>query len=147
MAARWPPYSSGSGKIYFANARWQVNANALYQLPLGFEISGNFFGRQGYPNPYYLTLESGFDGYLSVLADGEKIDATRLPALWDLDLRLAKTFRFGESGRLRLSAEMFNVFNSNTELNRVHDASSDAFSRLDEILAPRIVRFGARVSF
>jgi len=141
------PYSSGSGKIYFTNARWQVNANALYQLPLGFEVSGNLFGRQGYPNPYYLTLESGFDGYLSVLADGEKIDDTRLPALWDLDLRLAKTFRFGESARVMLSAEMFNVFNSNTELNRVHDASSDAFNRLDEILAPRIVRFGARVSF
>jgi hypothetical protein len=141
------PNSSGSGKIYFTNARWLVNANALYELPLGFEIAGNLFGRQGYPNPYYLTLDSGFDGYLSVLADGHKIDDTRLPALWNLDLRLAKTFRFGESLRLNLSAEMFNVFNSSTELNRVHDASSDVFNRLDEILAPRIVRFGARVSF
>ena len=42
---------------------------------------------------------------------------------------------------------MFNVLNSNTDLKRIGDASSDTFGRLDEILAPRIVRFGARFSF
>jgi len=29
----------------------------------------------------------------------------------------------------------------------VGDASSSVFTRLNEVLAPRIVRFGARVSF
>jgi hypothetical protein len=139
--------SSGSGKIFYTNAKWQFNANALYQLPADFEISGNIFGRQGYPNPTYLTLSSGFDGFLRVLPDGFKIDQDRFDRLWNLDLRLAKNFRLGETVRLSLAAEMFNVFNSNAELKRNRDASSSVFNRLDEILAPRIVRFGARLSF
>ena len=57
----------------------------------------------------------------------------------------------GEGGEdradpVQLSAEVFNAFNSGTELTRVNDFSADAYRRLDEILAPRIVRFGARVS-
>ena len=46
-------YGAGSGKVYFNNAKWQFNANLLYQLPAGFEVAGNLFGRQGYPNPIY----------------------------------------------------------------------------------------------
>ena len=63
-------------------------------------------------------------------------------------LRLAKNINLGGDGRnLVLSAEMFNVFNSGTELNRYRQAQSSAFNRLDEILSPRIVRFGARLTF
>jgi hypothetical protein len=46
-----------------------------------------------------------------------------------------------------LTADLFNVFNSNTELNRNRTASSSAFNRLDEVLSPRIVRFGMRLTF
>ena len=41
---------SGSGTIYI-NAKWQFNANAMYQAPYGIEVSANVFGRQGYPFP------------------------------------------------------------------------------------------------
>ena len=46
-----------------------------------------------------------------------------------------------------LSAEAFNVFNSGVELERTRDAASSAFNRLDEILNPRIARFGLRLTF
>src|SRR5262249_58220280 len=36
---------SGKGNILFSSQRWQVVANALYQLPAGFEVSGAVFGR------------------------------------------------------------------------------------------------------
>lgn len=142
--------SSGSGKLFYQNAKWQVAANGLYLLPAGFEVAASVFGRQGYPNPIYLTLDSGaLDGSLRVLADGTKIDDNRFPNLWNADLRLAKNVKFGAAGRsnLTLSAEVFNVLNSNTELKRIGDASATTFGRLDEILAPRIVRFGARFTF
>src|SRR5207245_3574592 len=46
------PRSGGSGKgDIFYNARWQLNANGVYQLPAGFEISANIFGRQGSLEP------------------------------------------------------------------------------------------------
>jgi hypothetical protein len=140
------PFSAGSGKNYYTNARWQVNFNALYQLPAGFEVAGNLFGRQGYPVPVYLQLDTGgLDGVLNVLAVGEA-DDIRLPDLWNLDLRLAKNFRFG-AANLMVGAEVFNALNANTDLYRNPSASSTNFNRLDEILAPRIVRLGARVTF
>jgi len=140
-------YGAASGKFYYVNARWQMNANALYQLPANFEIAANLFGRQGYPKPYTLNLDTaGLIGFQSVLAEGD-IDQLRYPGLWNLDLRLARNFRLGGDARLTLSAEMFNALNANTELYRNTDASSDALNRLDEVLAPRIVRFGARLTF
>ena len=49
---QFAPMSSGSasGGVYI-NAKWQFNANAMYQAAYGIEIAGNVFGRQGYPNP------------------------------------------------------------------------------------------------
>ncbi len=139
--------SAGSGKIFYQNAKWQIAANALYQLPSGFEVAGSLYGRQGYPNALYATLDSGaLDGTVRVLADGSNIDDQRFASLWDFDLRLAKNFRAGGT-RVTLSAEVFNLFNAATELKRINDFSSTAYNRLDEILAPRIVRFGARLSF
>ncbi|MGE0455316.1 MAG: carboxypeptidase regulatory-like domain-containing protein [Vicinamibacteria bacterium] len=138
--------TTGSGKVYYVNAKWQFNANALVQLPHGFDLAGNVYGRQGYPNPVYLSLSSGFDGTLRVLADGQKIDSQRLPNLWNVDVRLAKQFKLGGTN-LTLSAEAFNVFNGATELKRLNQANSASYLRLDEILAPRIVRFGARINF
>jgi hypothetical protein len=32
-------------------------------------------------------------------------------------------------------------------MNRINQANSSSYGRLDEILAPRIVRFGARLTF
>ena len=139
-------FSAGSGKNYYANAKWQLNLNALYQLPAGFEVAGNLFARQGYPQPVYLQLDSGaLDGTLNVLGVGET-DQVRLPDLWNLDLRLAKNFKL-RGANLMIGAEVFNALNSNTDLYRNPAASSTAFNRLDEILAPRIVRLGARMTF
>jgi hypothetical protein len=138
--------SAGSGKIYYSNAKWQINVNGLVQVGYGFELAGNVFARQGYPNPVYLSLSSGFDGTLRVLPDGFAIDDERFDSLVNVDLRLAKTLQLG-SANVILSAEAFNLLNSNTELKRLNQANSSSYLRLDEILAPRIIRFGARLTF
>ena len=52
------PRSGGSGKgDIFYNARWQLNANGFYQLPGGFDIGANIFGRQGYVQPLIFQIE------------------------------------------------------------------------------------------
>jgi hypothetical protein len=140
------PFSAGSGKNYYTNAKWQVNINGLYQLPAGFEIAANLFGRQGYPKPVYMILDTGaLDGELKVLAVSEA-DQERLPDLWNLDARLAKNFTFGKT-HLILAGELFNALNANTALYRNPQANGTTFNRLDEILAPRIARLSARISF
>jgi len=139
-------FAVGSGKNYYTSAKWQVNVNGMYQMPGGFELAANLFGRQGYPKPVYLQLDLGpLDGVPNVLAVNTT-DQIRLKNLWDLDLRLAKTMRFGRSS-VTLAGEIFNAFNSNTELYRNPNASGTTFNRLDEILAPRIARLSAKFSF
>jgi hypothetical protein len=138
--------SAGSGKIFYSNAKWQLNVNGLVQLGYGFELAGNVFARQGYPNPVYLSLSSGFDGTLRVLPDGFAMDDQRFDSLVNVDLRLAKNLELGGANVI-LSAEAFNLFNSNTDLKRLNQANSSSYLRLDEILAPRIIRFGARFTF
>ncbi len=40
------PRSGGSGKgDIFYNAKWQLNANGFYQLPMDFEVGANLFGQ------------------------------------------------------------------------------------------------------
>jgi len=137
---------TGSGKALYIGAKWQASANAMYQLPAGFELAANFYAHQGYPQPIYIQVNTGaFEGTTNVLAVSDS-DDKRLPNLYNLDLRLAKNVRFA-SQNLTLSVECFNVFNSNTELNRNVNASAATFLRLEEIEAPRIVRFGVRYSF
>ena len=67
--------------------------------------------------------------------------------LWNLDLRFAKIFTLGQDRSVTISAEVFNVFNSNKELQLNRSANSSVFGRVDEILSPRIWRFGARLNF
>jgi hypothetical protein len=86
-----------------------------------------------------------------------QVDSNRYGNLWDLDLRLAKNIRFGGTA-VTLSAEAFNVFNNNLVLSRYRFANSSSFistvagavpgmGRVEGIISPRIVRFGARLSF
>jgi hypothetical protein len=136
-------YSSGSGTIYWMPSKWQLSANALYQLGRGFEIAGNLYSRQGYIRPISLSVDNTFAD--SVLAVG--VGEERLPDVWNLDLRLAWNGTIGGRTTLGLSADVFNVFNSGTVLRRVDAADSDSFNRIDQIMNPLLVRFGARLSF
>jgi hypothetical protein len=149
------PRSAGSGKgAIFYNAKWQGSVAALYQMPWNVELSANAFFRQGFPRPIRIQRGAGADGTLSVLAcpvgtssaDCD-VDNQRYPNLFNLDLRLAKTMKLAGDTNLVLSADAFNVLNKNTTLNQNFTASSSAFNRLDEVLSPRIIRFGVRVTF
>jgi hypothetical protein len=138
--------SGGSGRAtFYTTPRWQVYANALVELPWSVELSGAIFGREGQALPQYIIGDGGLDGNLNALAT-PTIDARRYDDVWNLDLRLAKVFRFGPT-RFTLSAEAFNIFNSGLVLQRFRRVDSANFDRIDEILSPRIVRFGARFAF
>ncbi len=141
------PRSSGSGSgDIFVNQKWNFNLNGAYQLGWDMEVAGNLFGKQGTPFPIYRNAALGRDGSRRVLLTPE-LDTDRFPSLWDLDLRWAKTARFGGRGNLQFIADLFNVFNSATEINRVRNAGATNFRALTSNLSPRILRFGLRVGF
>jgi hypothetical protein len=148
-AGQFAPQSggSGSGSIYI-NAKWQFNANAMYQAPYGIEVSGNVFGRQGYPLPLFRQGTSaalGPDSSLSIMVTPE-VDYLRYPNLWNTDLRAARTFK-ANSVTIRGILDAFNVFNVNTGLVRNNNIASPTFNALAQNLSPRIFRVGLVVGF
>ena len=138
---------SGSGTIYI-NAKWQFNANAMYQAPYGIEVSANVFGRQGYPFPIVRTGTAaalGADSGITVLLSPQ-IDSYRFPNLWNTDIRVARQFHANRTS-VRAIFDLFNVMNANTALVRVNDITSTSFNALAQNLSPRIARVGVVVGF
>jgi hypothetical protein len=151
-------YSSKS--TLWINARWQFNLTGLYQLPWGINLGANFYGREGYPQSYYVrTAQFDIDSTRKTNLIG-KIDQFRLDNVYELDLRLEKTFKLGPIA-LTASAECFNVTNNNTVLQRESRAGTwdleaapgeqfsqySFFNQIIETQSPRIFRFGARITF
>ena len=160
-----PPESScvatgfSSKTSVWINANWQFNVSALYQGPWGLNLGANFFGRQGYPNPYYVRTRATDAAGVShrYLTQIDQVDTFRYDNVYELDLRLAKTFNIGPVA-VTPSAELFNVANSGTVLQRgqrVGDyrastgrfSQNDTFNQIFEVQSPRIVRLGVNVNF
>ncbi len=138
--------SVGSGLAdTFMSAKWQVNANGSYQFPRDIEVGGSLFGRQGYPFAIYRNADLGYDGSMNVLV-APLIDTYRLPNLWNLDLRVAKSIKLSRA-RLQLIGDLFNVTNANTAMLRNRNLDSPNFNQLAQNLSPRILRLGLRVTF
>jgi hypothetical protein len=155
-------YSIGgaSGKVSMpVFSRWMVKAQALYQLPLDFNLGVVFSAREGHidskrlyvedptsPNPYMYWGEIRL----------EEFGKTRLPTFWNVDLRLEKVLKIQDTGRIYLMVDCFNIFNNNI-LNRQRE-TYPGYLYLDtmdfvtyalsgepnEVLNPRIFRFGVR---
>ena len=145
---QFAPQSTGNaaGNVYI-NARWQFNANGLYQAPLGIDVAANLFGRQGYPFPLFRTQTLGADTSLSILVT-PAIDTFRYDNVWDTDLRVARTFKM-RAVSLRLIGDLFNVANANTVLVRNNNIGANAtvFNTIGQNLSPRILRAGLVVGF
>jgi hypothetical protein len=149
---------SGSFSNVFINARWAFNIAALYQLPWNFNVGANFYGREGYPAPYFVSAPAivpgtdQSDGLGSRKAVVGAPDSHRNPSLFQLDLRLEKVIPLFQKADLTLSLDLFNSFNSKTVLQqRLNATPSDSGTgeagQVYEVQNPRILRFGARLSF
>jgi hypothetical protein len=136
---------SGAGDI-FIHGKWQISANGVYQAPGGIDVGASLFGRQGYPFPVYRLATLGRDGTNRRVIVSPELDTFRLDDLWNLDLRAAKSFRFDRAS-IELIADLFNVMNGNPILVRNRNVGSAAFEQPQQVLSPRILRFGLRVNF
>jgi hypothetical protein len=143
-------------------------------LPWDFNIGASLTARQGYPRPFRETASDACPSLTDcVWNDGintdkevilQPIGTTRFPNVYELDLRAAKDFRFMNRVGLTLSADLFNVPNKRTVLQRntLLDMTSvergtplqtlpiggpGTGDRITELQSPRVWRFGAKLSF
>lgn len=139
--------SGAKGGIYI-NSKWAYNLTGAYQIPVIETSFGfNLTGRQGYPIPYVHRVSTS-EGFKPLLAT-DSPDTFRHKDIMNLDLRLAKDITFGGSGMgLTVSADMFNVTNEQTILQRdVTRLNYPSSNRITEMQSPRVFRLGARLTF
>ena len=144
--------SAGSGAFgnVFIQTKWSYNLTGLYQLPWDFSLGASLTGRQGYPRPIRQEI-TGSDGITRDVVVAP-IGSLRFPNVYELDLRAAKDFRFMNRVGVTLSADLFNVPNQRTILQRqtlggIGGDDPGNFNRISEIQSPQVWRFGARINF
>jgi hypothetical protein len=162
-----PNIGGASGKIgQYVFSHWMVKLEGLYQLPYDFNTSFTFNARAGHIIPHYLnnftdrrwgnSYSRSTNVYLDVFGTEE------LEVFYQMNFRLEKLINLGETGKIYLMADVFNLFNSPI-VNRQYDRregdyainadSTTTFTpyannaRVNELLNPRIMRIGARFQF
>jgi hypothetical protein len=145
--------SGNKGNVYI-NSKWTFNLTGLYQLPWDFSLGASLTGRQGYPFPAQdlasnLNAEAnnGHEQIFDAFIIADPIGETRMPNVYELDLRAAKDFRFMNRVGLTLTADLFNAPNKRAILQRQTDFSSGTGNHIVEMQSPRVWRLGARLNF
>jgi len=129
------------------NTRWVAKLSAAYELPYGVLVSGFFNARDGVPFVRTMLIQSRQGGLSDVNLIVKQYGTERYDNFYQLDLRLAKDFRFGRTQRLSGYVDVFNVANANTVLGRVTNQLSRTANNATQIVAPRVVRLGVRYAF
>ncbi len=137
---------SGSGGVY-TGSRWNFKLSGAYQFPHDFTVGAYLKVIDGNVVPIIrrLDFQNYTNGAFNVLL--EPFDAERLETLKYMDLRVEKAFALAGYGKLAVTADIFNAFNSNTALRIERRANTFQFREPQEIVSPRIVRLGLRYSF
>jgi hypothetical protein len=86
------------------------------------------------------------DGLGTRLVIDGKLDTVRLSDVYNVDLRLDKNIVVNPL-TITVSAEVFNLTNQATVLQRNGRENTSTYNQIIEIQAPRVLRLGARFSF
>ncbi len=153
---------SGPKEYVFINTPIQITGSGMYTFPLDFNLSTSLYLRQGYPTPYFRRAKvvtgralDGEDIYSNYQDTLGLVGDYRLNWVFEWDLGVSKVITVGPLN-VTLMADVFNVLNRNTALQRttrVWDragtptAQDSRDNNINEQQAPRIWRFGVRLSF
>lgn len=139
-------------------AAWVFSMSGLYQLPLGFAVSGVFSGRQGFPQPYVVRVAPHDTVGNPIFVLTSPVGTYRLPNVYELDLRLANTFTIGPVS-VTPSFNVFNAANANTVLGRrgltgtynsarpVPFSPDLRFNQISDFESPRIFQAAIQIAF
>jgi hypothetical protein len=135
---------------------WNFKVHGTYQPGWGLRLTPVFRMQQGYPygRVFAATLNYGAQNF-----QADPITSHRMETVKQLDFRAEKKFNLTSSGRAKLGVlfDVFNVFNSNAELNirattgtltiSESGAVIPTYNTPVTILPPRIARISARLEW
>ncbi|MEI6666805.1 MAG: carboxypeptidase regulatory-like domain-containing protein [Acidobacteriota bacterium] len=146
---QYAPQTSGSGiDNVFLNTMWTLRASGSYTLPVGdVNFAGFFNARGGYPFPQTITTPTRpfSAGTASVYI--AEYGSVRLPTYRAMDFRVDRPFTLGKRVKVAPSIDIFNLFNTATVQSRRRAQNATNANLISSIVAPRVARFGVRVTF
>jgi hypothetical protein len=146
--------------------RWTFKFGGLYQLPYGVDLAANLVSREGWRidrtvtiTDYRLPNPKSNSATLYLDPAGSEM----LPTIFNLSLRLEKTVKILESGRIHFMLDLFNALNFTTVEARSAKLYGSYYIypnpdqntwvpninyyQLTRVLYPRVLRFGVRFDF
>jgi hypothetical protein len=129
------------------DARHRFTLSTVWRAPLGLNVSGMFRYRSALPYTRFVASDLNGDGFALDLPPGEKVNQGRGDSFSQLDLRVAKEFRFASDVGVEIIGEVFNVLNSKNpaRFDRFGVAHSYAGDPLQG--EQRLAQLGLRVKF
>ena len=134
------------GTTGISGPRWIAKVSGMYALGWGMSAAAFLNTREGIQ--FNRTIQSpNRTGSLGTVNVNIEPQGTRhLEPFRQFDAHWDKTFRF-DKRRFSFNVDVFNLLNSSTVLTRVARQDASNANYVQTILAPRIARFGLKVSF
>ena len=131
------------------NSTHSLKLSSTYRAPLDFNLGMRYSYESGRPYGRLIIARGLGQGNVTMLA--EERGSYSLPAVNDLQIRIDKDFSITGSQRVRLSIDVFNIFNSDTTLTLRNNSSqvtaTTPWAQTLTIVRPRTVQFGVRYQF
>jgi hypothetical protein len=131
------------------NSTHAVKLSSTYRAPIDFNLGLRYSYESGRPYGRLIIVRGLGQGNVTMLAEGR--GAYSLPAVNDFQIRIDKDLNFSANQRLRLSMDIFNIFNSDTTLTLRNNSSqvtaTTPWAQTLSIVRPRTVQFGVRYQF
>ena len=134
---------------------YRLTFDGLYRLPYGFILSGTFDYHPGYPWQVYAGQDLNGDGWSNDYAPGYGRNTKRGDRYIWSQLRVGRTFKFGERIRWEPFLDMFNMTNTPSYvgydgniLDQGHNNPLiDTYGKPTGSTGPRTLQFGCRFTF
>ncbi len=138
-----PGYANWAGAL---DRRWMLKFAGTYSAPFGIVLGTNLTYQQGLPWERTVLVSGLHQGPKFINA--EPRGSRRFPNELYLDLKVEKDVRVWSRVKTKISFDIFNLFNENTNLQYVStQAASPNFMVPTGIVLPRMAMFGFRVVF
>ena len=121
---------------------WGLNASATFQGLPGPQILANYVIGNAQAAPTLGRNLATSTATVPLIAPGTMYDER----LYQLDLRFAKTFRFGAEQRVQAILDVYNALNGNAVI-ALNNAFGPSWMRPTQVLQARLFKFGVQVDF
>jgi hypothetical protein len=130
------------------NLPWVGKLSGMYQFPWRVTAAANFIAQAGGPfNPYIQSPNRTRASLGTVNISLQPNNSIRYDNYYQVDLHVDKAVSLGASRRVTLNADLFNALNNNVVLAQVERQNTSTANTISTLLAPRVARFGVKVTF